>query len=206
MLVETVRSGVPLHGTYDVEGEVQSIPQGYNVKGMFFDRLLVVLGSDFEQLQGTLSKPPERGRYVAFRDYPGVDFVRLAAAAARKAHPQRGLREAVRRLALDDFQVFSDSVVGKVTLAVVSDARAALKKVPFIYRSLAPGQWEITAEELDERSVRLEFHPFIGRWEYAVGQFEGAILHYGPRSLISVFELGNGSVRFDVTHSPGAED
>ena len=201
MLVETVLSGIALRGSYDVEAEIRSIPQGYGVKGMFFDRLLVVLGADFETVRATLDKPPERGRYVGFRDYPGTDFVRLAAAAARKAFPHLGLREAIRCLALDDFRVFADSTLGKVTLAVASDARAVLKKVPFIYRNLAPGDWDISAEELDERTVRLDFRPFIGRWEYAVGQFEGAILHYGPRSIIHVSEHAGGHVRFDVEHS-----
>jgi len=201
VLIETVRSGVVLRGIYDVDAEVASIPEGYAVKGMFFDRLLVVLGSDFENLRTVLHKPPERGRYVAFRDYPGTDFVRLAAAAARKAYPHLGLREAIRRLALDDFRVFADSTLGKVTLAVASDARSVLKKVPFIYRSLAPGAWDISAEELDERTMRLDFRPFIGRWEYAVGQFEGAILHYGSRSIIHVSEHGEGHVSFDVEHA-----
>ena len=205
MLVETVRSGIALHGSYDVEDEVRSIPAGYGVKGMFFDRLLVVLESDFEKVEKTLENPPSRGRYVAFRDYPGGDFARVAAAAARKAYPRLGLREAVRRIALDDFRVFADSMVGKVTLAVASDARSVLNKVPFIYRSLAPGDWDIAAEELDSRTVRLDFRPFVGRWEYAVGQFEGAVLHYGGRSLIAVHELGSGHVRFDVEHSLPAE-
>ena len=205
MPVETVRNGTALHGSYDVEAVVRSVPEGYLVKGMFFDRLMVVLGTDFGEVQGKLTKPPDRGRYVAFRDYPGGDFVRLVAAAGRKAHPRVGLREAIRRLALDDFKVFSGSMVGKVTLAVVSDARSILRKVPFIYRSLAPGKWDISAEELDQQTVRLEFRPFIGRWEYAVGQIESAILHFGPRSLIHVSELGKGHVRFDVEHSPAPE-
>jgi uncharacterized protein (TIGR02265 family) len=202
MPIETVQSGVALHGSYDVEAEVRTVPQGYEIKGMFFDRLMVVLGSDFGEVQGKLAKPPERGRYIAFRDYPGGDFVRLVAAAGRKAYPRVGLREAIRRLAVDDFKVFSASMIGKVTLAVVSDARSILRKVPFIYRSFAPGKWNISAEELNEHIVRVEFRPFIGRWEYAVGQFESAILHFGPRSLIHVSELGHGHVRFDVEHSP----
>lgn len=204
MAAETVQSGHALHGSYDVETEVRAVPAGYLVKGMFFDRLLVVLGADYSTVEGKLTKPPARGRYVNFRDYPGEDFVRLVAAAGRKAHPRLGLREAIRRLAHDDFRVFADSMVGKVTLAVVSDARAILRKVPFIYRSLAPGDWDISAEELDEHTVRLDFRPFFGRWEYAVGQFESAILHYGPRSVIHVSELGNRHVRFDVEHSPRA--
>jgi uncharacterized protein (TIGR02265 family) len=205
MAAETVRSGVALHGSYDVEAEVRSVPEGYLVKGMFFDRLLVVLGSDFQALRSKLVKPPDRGKYVGFRDYPGADFVRLVAAAGRKAYPRVGLREAIRLLAHDDFKVFADSMVGKVTLAVVSDARSILRKVPFIYRSLAPGAWDISAEELDERTMRLEFRPFFGRWEYAAGQFESAILHFGPRSVIHVAELGDGHVRFDVEHAPLAE-
>ncbi len=202
MLLETVHSAKSLLGSYDVEEEVRSIPAGYGVKGMFFDRLLVVLGSDFAAAAKTLERPPPNDRYVAFRDYPGGDFARLAAAAARKVYPRLGLREAVRRIALDDFKVFSDSVVGKVTLAVASDPRSILNKVPFIYRSLAPGDWDISAQDVDDRTVRLDFRPFVGRWEYAIGQFEGAVLHYRPRSVIHVYSFDNGHVRFDVEHDP----
>jgi uncharacterized protein (TIGR02265 family) len=202
MLVETVESGVALRGTYDVEAEVRAIPAAYGVKGMFFDRLVQVLGPDFESVSKELEKAPPNGRYVGFRDYPGGDFARLAAACGRKVHPRLGLREAVRRIALDDFRVFAESTIGKVTLAVASGARSILNKVPFIYRSLAPGDWDISAEDLDERTVRLDFRPFVGRWEYAVGQFEGAVLHYTERSVISVYELEAGHIRFDVEHSP----
>lgn len=202
MLVETIHSDRALIGSYDVEEEVRSIPAGYGVKGMFFDRLVIVLGDDFESAAKTLENPPPSGRYVPFRDDPGGDFARLAAAAARKVYPRLGLREGVRRVALDDFRVFADSMVGKVTLAVASDARSVLKKVPFIYRSLAPGDWDISAEEIDERTVRLDFRPFVGRWEYAIGQFEGAVLHFGARSIIHVYDEGSGHIRFDVEHSP----
>ncbi len=197
---ETVHSGIALHGSYDVEAEVKGVPEGYSVKGMFFDRLMTVLGSEFDSAKPKLAAPPDRGRYLAFREYPGGDYVRLVAAAGRKAYPRLGLREAIRRLALDDFEVFKSSMVGKVTLAVVSDVRSILRKVPFVYRSLAPGKWDITVEDLDERTVRLDFRPFFGRWEYAVGQFESAILHYKPRSVIHVTELAYGHVRFDVEH------
>lgn len=202
---ETVHSGIALHGSYDVDAEVKSVPAGYSVKGMFFDRLMTVLGEDFKATALKLASPPDRGRYLAFREYPGGDYVRLVAAAGRKAYPRLGLREAIRRLALDDFEVFKNSMVGKVTLAVVSDARSILRKVPFIYRSLAPGKWDITAEELDERTVRLDFRPFFGRWEYTVGQFESAILHFRPRSVIHVSELAHGHVRFDIEHALRAD-
>jgi len=202
MPAHTIHSGIALLGSYDVEQEVASIPAGYGVKGMFFERLVIVLGSDFENAAKTLEKPPPQGRYVGFRDYPGGDFARLAAAVARKVYPRLGLREGVRRVALDDFRVFADSVVGRVTLAVASDARSVLNKVPFIYRSLAPGDWDISAQDLDERTVRLDFRPFVGRWEYAIGQFEGAVLHYAERSVIHVHELDAGHVRFDIEHAP----
>jgi len=202
MLLETVYSGKPLLGSYDPEEEARSISPSYVVKGMFFDRLVVVLDKDFEAAAKTLDQPPAKGRYVAFSNYPGRDFARLAAAAARKVYPRLGLREAVRRVALDDFKVFSQSMVGKVTLAVASDARSILNKVPFIYRSLAPGDWDIAAEDLNERVVRLDFRPFAGRWEYAIGQFEGAVLHYHPRSVIHVHQLDGGHIRFDVEHDP----
>ena len=54
--------------------------------------------------------------------------------------------------------------------------------------------------DLDERTLSMEYTPYYGRWEYALGQIEGMVLHYHPRSMVRVGELPDQRVRFEVEH------
>lgn len=195
-----VRSGESLAGDFDIEQEARSIPPSYVVKGMFFKRLVDLVGSDWDTVARSMIDPPRGGRYVPFRDYPQSDYSRLSAVAGRKRYPKVSLREAVRRVARDDFDVFGASTFGRVVLAVVGDARSALHRVPFVYSKLATGDWSITAIDLDGDVVRLEFAPLYGRWEYTLGQLEGIVQHYGSMPTTTVDDLGAHQLRFDVRH------
>jgi uncharacterized protein (TIGR02265 family) len=138
---------------------------------------------------------------VAFADYPQSDYERVAAEVARKLHPAQGLREAVRRLARDDFDVFASSTFGRVLLAVVGDAPTALLKVPYVYSKVAPGEWQIRAEALDGATVRLDFVPNFGTWEYQVGQIEGIVVAFGGSPTLTVELLPEHHLRIDVRHT-----
>lgn len=189
----------PLSGTLDVEALARGIPRTYVVKGMFFARLLSDVGSDFEKLVPRFDGPPRLGRYVPFSDYPQSDYLRLSAAAAQKVYPSLPLREAMRKMGRRDYSVFAESTMGKVMLTVVGDPKSALLKVPFIYAKMAPGDWTITGEALDATTVRIEFAPVYGTWEYMLGQMEGVVLNYGATPSITVSELPNRKLRFDVS-------
>jgi len=195
-----IRSGQPLAGDFDIEQEARSIPGSNVVKGMFFNRMVELIGSGWDSVKPTLVDPPRGARYVTFRDYPQSDYMRVTGAAAKKRHFNVPLREGIRRLARDDFDVFSASTFGRVILAVVGDARAALHRVPYVYSKLAVGDYDIRVEDLDARTVRIEFAPLYGRWEYTVGQFEGIVLHFGYQPTTRVEELPELRLRFDVEH------
>jgi uncharacterized protein (TIGR02265 family) len=190
----------PLAGSLDPEALARGIPRSYVVKGMFFSRLAGELGLAFEALLPRLEAPPRLGRYVPFNDYPQSDYLRLSAACAAKAFPGMPLREALRRLGRADYGVFATSTFGRVILSVVGDARSALLKTPFIYAKMAPGDWTITGEGLDDRTVRLEFAPAHGTWEYQLGQLEGVVLNYGHSPITTIEELPERRLRFDIRH------
>jgi hypothetical protein len=198
---EPIRDSEALIGDYDLEASAQAIPsdRGLVVKGMFFHRHVEILGSEWERVLETLAAPPRGGRYLAFSDYHSGDYVRVSGRAARKRYPGVGSCEALRRLAREDFDVFATSTLGRVILSVISDARGALHKSPFVYEKLAPGDWRVVVTDLDERILRVEFTPFYGRWEYALGQIEGIVLHYRPTSVVRVSELSD-RIRFEVEH------
>lgn len=196
----TIRIGEPLVGHFDVEAEAREMPASFILKGMFFTRVVELLGDDWHEVQKRLQAPPRGGRYLAFKDYPQADYTRISGAVAGKLYPEVGLREAVRRLSRDDFDVFGSSTFGRVLLAMVGDARSALHKTPAAYTKMAPGDWKITATDLDARTVRFDWEGLYGSWVYQVGQLEGIVLHYGEEPSITVVELGPHRVRMDVRH------
>lgn len=187
---------VPLTGSFDVEETVRAMPETNRVKGMFFSRLSQQLGDGWGEVQCSLDQPPKYGRYVPFTDYPQRDYVRLYTAAAKKRYPTLALCESVRRLARDDINVFAESTVGGVMLAMVGDARSALAKLPLAYGATIRSAMKLEVEHLDE-SVRVTFAPHYGRWEYQLGQLEGVIAAFGNRSRIVTAEEGTLR-RFDI--------
>jgi uncharacterized protein (TIGR02265 family) len=195
-----IRPGVQLLGELDIEAELRDFPRSYFVKGMFFTRLVEQLGSDWDLLEGQLVNAPRGGRYVSFKDYPQVDYMRISVALARKLHARQSIREAMRRLARDDFEVFASSTFGKVVLAVVGDARSALLKTPYVYTKVTSGYQTIEAVELDADTVRIDFLPHYGAWEYTVGQLEGVVGHYGREPTITVQAFPQRKLCFDVKY------
>src|SRR5437762_644885 len=155
-----------LVGDFDAEAVARRIPKTNVVKGMFFTRHVTQLGDEFATLAPRLAGPPRFGRYVPFSDYLQADYMRVSAAVASKIYPRLGLREAMRRLGRDDFSVFGESTVGRVILAVVGDAKAALLRTPGIYTKLAPGDWTVTGEAPDASTLRPELPPACASWEY----------------------------------------
>ncbi len=189
-----------LSGDLDFDALARAIPPEFRVRGMFFARLAERLTAEWDALEPELTEPPRGGRYVAFKDYPSSDYSRLSGALSTRLFPRVGSREAMRRLAREDFRVFADSTLGKVVLTVVGDAGAALHKVPFAYSKMAPGPWEIVSETVDASTVRVEFRATYGTWEYQLGQLEGVVLPFGGSPITTVSEPGPRVVRFDVRH------
>ena len=191
----------PLAGSLDPEALARAIPKSYLVKGMFFGRLLAQLGPGFASVEPKLDVQPRLGRYVPFSDYPQSDYVRVSTATAQKLFPGVPLREAMRLLGREDFSVFASSTLGKVILAAVGDARSALLRTPYIYMKMAPGDWSVTGEELDARTIRIEFAPVYGTWEYQLGQLEGVVMNYGGEPMTTIHELPGKKIQFDVRYS-----
>ena len=199
---ESVSVSDLLEGDVDADAKARAIPDTFVAKGMFFSRHVQQLGAGWEEAQKDLSAPPRFGRYLPFVDYPQSDYVRIIAATAAKVYPRVGLCEGLRRLAREDFNVFAESTLGKVVLSVVGDARSALLKIPLVYSKMAPGDWEVSARDVDDGIVRIEFNPLYGSWEYVVGQLEGVVLYYSGSPRTTVTEPAEYHLCFDVRHSP----
>jgi uncharacterized protein (TIGR02265 family) len=200
-LITTVSLGNRLAGSIDAEAIVASIPKSFLVKGMFFARLLAQLGPGYAAVEPRLEAAPRLGRYLPFSDYPQTDYVRVSTVTAQKLFPNVPLREAMRLLGREDFSVFAASTLGKVILAVVGDTRSAFLRTPFIYMKMAPGDWVVTSEVLDEKTMRIEFAPVYGTWEYLLGQLEGVVMNYGGDPTTTIRELPGKKIQFDVAYA-----
>jgi uncharacterized protein (TIGR02265 family) len=188
-----------LEGLIDIDPVADAIPASFTVKGMFCKRFVELLGPEFRSSELKLVAPPRGANYVAFKDYSQRDYCRLAAAASRKRFPQVSQREAVRLMAREDLATFTDSMIGKVVLAIAGDAHSTLLRIPEIYGRVAPGM-HVRADDLDARTTRLVFDQHVGMVEYTLGQLEGVVLAFGRRPSSTIHELSKGVLAFDVTH------
>lgn len=194
----TVTPRAPLVGEVDPDERFERFPRSYTLKGMFFTRILKVLGSSgYSEIEPLLIAAPRGGRYLPFRDYPQVDYSRLCYDAAVRRFPRHSVPEAMRRLARADFEEFANSKVGRVTLALTGDLTSSLMKLPDIYRMSLKGGL-VSASRLED-GVRVEFDDFYGWVDcYPIGTVEGIVQHYGFTPSLEVEFLGDQRVGLEV--------
>lgn len=193
-----VDSHRPLHG-HGTAADVRfaRFPAGYSIKGMFFTRLLPMLptaGLDKLELQDR----PRNGRYLAFKGYPQVDYSRVAHLAATTRYRNDDTREAMRRLARDDFAEFAKSRIGKVALSFAGDCADTLGRMPSLYdMTLEGGSF---ASEPIEGGVRIVLRDFYGWLDcYPLGTLEGIVIHHGFRPRVEMHLDDELNGHFDVT-------
>lgn len=187
-----------LRGPVDPEERFARFPSYYTLKGMFFARMIAVIGTDgYEALEPHLLRPPRLGRYMPFIDYPQVDYSRLCLAAAVREWPKQPVLEAMRRLARLDFSEFAQSRIGRVSLAMTGGLGDALAKLPDLYQvSLKGGQ--VWAERV-AGGVSVRFEDFYGWVDcYPLGTLEGVVHYYGRQPVIEAEVHDERSATYEV--------
>ncbi|MGZ3421557.1 MAG: DUF2378 family protein [Polyangiales bacterium] len=173
-----VRPSVPLTGGFDAEQRFAAFPRNYTIKGLFFPRLVEMLGDGFSALVPSLAAPPRGGRYLSFSDYPQADYSRVVWAVARRSFSGISAREASRRVAWRDMETYSASRVGSVTLSLLGDPASTLSQLPRMMALVLKGG-ELSSRRLGEREVELTYRRFFGWVDcYAIGTLEGIVQHY----------------------------
>ncbi len=184
---------------FDVEARLAAIPRDNWVKGLFFPRLIELIGDHFPKVAPKLAGPPRLGKYLPFANYPGVDYSRLLIEAARIRHRGVPLAEALRRLQRDAVMDFAESSSGRVTMSLVDSFERALLQFPGVQR-IVLGIDAIKATQRGARDVVLEYSNYHGWLDCAeLGVIEGIAAHWDARISIEV-ELDprrywNGSYR-----------
>lgn len=196
-----VRGGQSLQNDFDAEERFAKFPAEFTLKGLFFPRLVLMLGDEWTKLESSLQAPPHFGKYFPFSDYPQVDYSRLTYAVSKKCFPRLPLREAARRVARRDFEVFADSRVGGVMLSMLAGVDSALLKLPQILDIVLSGG-SCKGTRLDDKAVRLEWDNFLGWLDcYSIGMVEGIVSHFGHAATIEVRMQKYGFATYDVRWS-----
>lgn len=110
----------------DTAALIAEVPAHCTTKGMFFEQIARPARSCGVDCQA---------RYVAFRDYPLRDYMRLIADYGAARHPGMPVREALRRVGWEAFPTLMSSVAGRVIFAFAGrDVRSALRLAPDAYK------------------------------------------------------------------------
>lgn len=190
----SVRPDQSIDVEFDVERRLAALRRDHSVKGMFtvpvVDKLVKQIGpAGLDRVKRSLHAPP-KAAHVAFTSYPIADHQRLTIELVKKLHPDLPLSEGLRRFERSSAERFADSTLGKVLVAVLSDPRAALMKLPEI-NDMVSNTGRITATEEGD-GVRLCYRDYSGFLDCAVvGSLEGVVLFFRKSPRIDVRVLGD---------------
>lgn len=124
-----------LGASVDVAGHLAALPPGAMVKGMFFNDLLALAAKLRTPHELSLQAGIEERRYVAFRDYPLADNLRLTVAVAEAVHARLPLGEALERIGRRAPGIFLDSHIGRTVFGVLGrDPELLILHAPRAYR------------------------------------------------------------------------
>lgn len=190
-------TGAALAGELALDDVLAQIELEDAMKGMFFARHVAALGAAYAEVLGELRAPPTNGKYHAFESYPLGDYMRLFDRVARARLPGAP-REAYRLVARGELDVFSESTLGKVTLALLREPGAALLRYPEAFDILGRGPRATAERRADDRVTVSLSRPF-GAAEYVVGVLEGIVIAFDADPQLEVTLQDDGAMTVDVS-------
>jgi uncharacterized protein (TIGR02265 family) len=155
----------------DVNAELEAIPKGATMKGLF------ILPMVAEARSRGIVLPSARDRYLTFNDYPLVEHGRVMVESAQAFFPNISTRRGLRKLGRAAVRAFSQTTIGKVMWASVDSVDSALDAAAKMYTIAVPSCRMTVVERAQGRAVvRLggEAHCFLD--SNHVGTLEG-VLH-----------------------------
>jgi len=165
----------------DIEEYIRVVPATATIKGLFLSGLLDALGSARPEL------PQGRLRYVAFKDYPLVDQVRLVPQIAAKMYPTLKPRDAMRRIGHSIYPTFATSLVGRVLFAAVGRDPAAMLQAGAKAYAISSNVGKVEILEQREGYALLNMHEMFNYIDcYQVGILEGALSVIGLKASVRI--------------------
>ena len=182
----TLRHDESLTGDLDAQALIARLPDWYLIRGAFMTAMAEPLAPDvWQRVRRDLEAPPRERSYIAIKDYPQRDFVRLWWALAEQRFGHLPARERARRIARQDIDRFLDGTVGRIVMSIAGDLAAFVSRFPEAYKLTVKGQ-HADALRMDNDTVRVRVYNEPGSWEYTLGQVEGIALHFQKESTIDV--------------------
>ena len=184
-------------GEVDLEAQVALLPSDATCKGMFcLDILQQASRVTTEGEVFRLAQLPER-RYVAFRDYPLAENMRLTVAAARALYPRYPLGEGLRRVGQTMFDAVLATHIGRALFGILGrDVEPILLTGPKAFKVML-NLGKVTAEKTSFRTFTFHAKGFPAFLEtFQIGVLEGVLRHCGERGRIRIAleDLGTGVV------------
>lgn len=162
----------------DVDEYVRLVPATATIKGLFLSGILDSLGA---------KRQAGRPRYVAFKDYPLADQVKLVAEVAAALHPKVGLREAIRRVGHGIYPTFANSLVGKVLFAAAGKDPIALLSAGAKAYAFSSNVGRVEILELRQGFALLNMQDMFNFIDcYQVGIVEGALSVIGLKANVRI--------------------
>lgn len=164
------------------------IGDGHHIRGMFVAPIFALLPTDARaEVLASLRAPPRAGVFVPFVTYSRRDYLAIVLAVAARSDPALALPERIRRIARNDFETFSESVLGLAVRAAVGNARAALLRTPQVYDTVAAADdGAVVGGALPDGRVELRFERYPIFWPYQLGQIEGIARSFGDSTEVEV--------------------
>lgn len=151
----------------DTTQRLAQVPSEATIKGMFITQAL-------DRIDPAIADRITGGaRFSAFREYPIVDWIPMCEQLAAAAFPDLPPRRGIARFALDTFEHFRDSLIGRV-IFTVTGFRASLSMVPRAYRRASV----LARVELQTVEQRRAVLAMTGVWDFPswhIGTFLGGM-------------------------------
>lgn len=151
----------------DTEAEISRVPKTATVKGMFVQTML----REVELAGGQIEASGRR--YVAFKDYPMTEVMRIMLETGRVLHPAETQREQIRRVARMGFGSFAATMIGKVIFGAIGRDVGRIVRLGERAFSHAMSPIEFKPLEIGENSAHVlarEFHIYPECFGIAVAE------------------------------------
>jgi uncharacterized protein (TIGR02265 family) len=156
------------------------------VKGLFLQKVVDRL-PDRAALFARAGVPDRR--IVPFLDVPYHDYFRVLVAAGQILHPDLSPAQALRRLHLPHYQLFAETLAGRVIFGVLgNDAAQVMPLGPRGWQVNLKNMGEVTAQTLGSRHVRYVFagYPALLAEICDVGVVQGALAFLGEQGTVRI--------------------
>ncbi|MEO7327240.1 MAG: DUF2378 family protein, partial [Minicystis sp.] len=183
----------------DLEGHLRLLPAGATCKGMFFIDLFKHASAMRSPAEiAHAAGVPDR-RYVAFRDYPMADNMRISVAVAAAGYPRLPTGEGLRRIGWTAFDTVLSTQIGRTLFGIFgTDAEALFVNWPKALKILL-NFGDIRSHKVGPRAFVFEARAFPAFLEtYQVGVLQGVLRHCKERAHIRVALADLATARIEL--------